>query len=106
MTSVEQTFTALGDTTRMAIIEKLAMNETSLSDLAQPFSMSQTAVSKHVKILSEAGLVEVTKRGRTRFCKLRPEPLKQAEQWLETYQQFWADNFNNLSSFLNKENKK
>ncbi len=105
MTSIERTFTALGDTTRLAIVEKLAMNETSLSDLAQPFSMSQTAVTKHVKILSEAGLVEVRKRGRTRYCRLRPEPLKQAEQWLGTYQQFWASNFDALSSYLDKENK-
>lgn len=103
MNQVEQTFAALGDSTRMAIVEKLAKSETSLSELAEPFAMSQTAVSKHVKILSDAGLVKVNKRGRTRFCQLRPEPMKQAERWLETYQKFWAERFNNLSAFLNEE---
>lgn len=103
MNQLEHTFAALGDSTRMAIVERLSQSEASLSDLAEPFRMSQTAVTKHVKVLSDAGLVEVDKRGRTRFCRLRPEPMKQAEQWLETYQQFWAHNFNNLSNFLNQE---
>ena len=100
MNSVEQTFAALGDSTRMAIISRLASGETSLSEIAKPFPMSQTAVTKHVNILSEAGLVKVSKRGRTRYCQLQTEPMKAAEKWLETYQRFWADNFNSLSNFL------
>jgi len=105
MNQIEQTFAALGDGTRLAIIERLARNEISLSELAEPFPMSQTAVTKHVKILSGAGLVEVRKRGRTRFCRLCPEPMKQAEQWLETYQQFWAKNLDNLSNFLSEDSQ-
>lgn len=102
--AVTQTFAALGDPTRSAIIARLAEGETTLSDIAEPFSMSQTAVTKHVQILSKAGLVDVTKRGRTRFCKLNVAPMKQAEQWLETYQQFWSQNFASLSHFLDEEN--
>jgi len=105
MHPIENTFAALGDTTRLAIVSRLSGGEASLSEVAEPFAMSQTAVSKHVQILSNAGLVEVSKRGRTRFCKLCPEPLQQAERWLETYQKFWADNFNALNSYLEEEKK-
>ncbi len=103
MNNIQHTFAALGDQTRMAIIERLALNEISLSELAEPFAMSQTAVSKHVHVLSEAGLVEISKRGRTRYCRLKPEPLRAAEEWLETYQQFWSERFENLATFLTKE---
>ena len=99
-TGIEKTFGALADSTRMAIIERLSQGEKSLSDLAKPFEMSQTAVTKHVKILSDAGLVQVKKRGRTRYCELLPSPMQQAEQWLETYQQFWSERLNDLSNFL------
>lgn len=101
---LEKTFSALADGTRMAIIERLSKGEASLSEIAEPFSMSQTAVSKHVNILSDAKLVKVSKRGRTRYCKLLPSPLKNAEEWLETYQRFWAEQFDNLSNFLEQEN--
>lgn len=101
--NIERTFSALADQTRLAIIERLCQGEVSLSELAEPFAMSQTAVTKHVKVLSEAGLVEVKKRGRTRYCALLPSPLKQAEEWLETYQQFWQQQLSNLSDFLDSE---
>lgn len=101
--NIEQTFGALADATRLAIVERLALGESSLSDLAKPFNMSQTAVTKHVKILSDAGLVKVSKRGRTRYCEFLPGPMKQAEEWLETYQRFWADRFDNLATFLAQE---
>ena len=103
MNNIEQTFSALGDQTRLAIIERLALKELSLSELAEPFDMSQTAVTKHVRILSEAGLVDVRKRGRTRYCQLRPEPMKAAEQWLETYQRFWSEQFASLNNFLSED---
>lgn len=102
-TGIEKTFGALSDCTRMAIVERLSSGEVCLSDLAKPFKMSQTAVTKHVKILSEAGLVQVKKRGRTRYCELLPAPMHEAEQWLETYQLFWSKRMNNLSSFLENE---
>lgn len=100
---LEKTFAALADATRMSIIERLSAGEVTLSELAQPFKMSQTAVTKHVKILSEAGLVQVSKRGRTRYCELLPQPMAQAERWLETYQQFWQNQVQNLAHFLDTE---
>lgn len=100
MTELDQTFAALSDGTRRAIIEKLALGEASLSDLAAPFSMSQTAVSKHVRVLSDAGLVSVIKRGRTRYCSLEAEPMKAATDWLNTYQKFWSDTFEALARHI------
>ncbi|MEO0329474.1 MAG: metalloregulator ArsR/SmtB family transcription factor [Pseudomonadota bacterium] len=98
--SLDQTFAALGDPTRRMIVETLSAGETRLSDLAEPFEMSQTAVSKHVRILSDAGLVEVEKRGRTRYCRLEAAPMKAANEWLSDYQKFWTNQFDNLGSFL------
>jgi len=103
MAKLDQTFAALSDGTRRAIIEKLALGEVSLSDLAAPFSMTQTAVSKHVRVLSDAGLVSVNKRGRTRFCTLEALPMKAATDWLNTYQTFWGDAFVALSRHIEGE---
>jgi len=100
MTQLDQTFAALSDGTRRAIIEKLALGEATLSDIAGPFEMSQTAVSKHVRILSEAGLVSVVKRGRTRYCSLEAEPMKLANDWLTTYKNFWGDSFEALARHI------
>ncbi|MEM7778092.1 MAG: metalloregulator ArsR/SmtB family transcription factor [Pseudomonadota bacterium] len=103
MTSLDRTFAALGDGTRRAILARLASGETALSAIAAPFDMSQTAVSKHVRVLSDAGLVRVTKRGRTRYCRLEAAPMKQASDWLGTYQQFWAQQFESLAAHLEAE---
>lgn len=100
MTTLDQTFAALGDGTRRAILARLAQGETALSDIAAPFAMSQTAVSKHVRVLADAGLVHVSKRGRTRYCRLEAAPMKQAADWLETYQTFWEDRFDALAQHL------
>lgn len=100
MTQLDQTFAALSDSTRRAIIEKLALGEASLSDLASPFDMSQTAVSKHVRVLSDAGLVSVTKRGRTRYCSLQAAPMKDATDWLTAYQTFWTGSFESLARHI------
>ncbi len=103
MTSLNQTFSALGDETRRAIIARLSRGETPLSELAEPFDMSQTAVSKHVRVLSDAGLVSVIKRGRVRYCTLEASPMKQATEWLETYQRFWTGSFDALAKHLRGE---
>ncbi len=103
MNNLDQTFAALGDGTRRAILARLTLGETSLSEIAGPFDMSQTAVSKHVRVLSDAGLVTVTKRGRTRYCRLEAAPMKQAAEWLETYQAFWESQFDALATFLKDE---
>lgn len=103
MSNLDQTFAALSDTTRRAIVARLASGEAALSELAAPFDMSQTAVSKHVRVLSDAGLVVVSKRGRTRFCRLETEPMQAATEWLETYQRFWMDSFGALAKHIDGE---
>ncbi len=100
MTSLDQTFAALGDGTRRAILTKLSLGEASLSEIAKPCEITQTGISKHVRVLSEAGLVEVTKRGRTRYCRIKGAPMKAANDWLSSYQGFWESSFGALSAHL------
>ncbi len=100
MENLDSTFAALSHGTRRAILARLMRGESRLSDLAEPFSMSQTAVSKHVRVLSDAGLLIVEKRGRTRHCRLNAEPMKLATDWLADYQAFWAHQFDNLARHL------
>ena len=103
MSDLNRTFAALSDGTRRAIIAQLVAGETPLSDLAAPFEMSLTAVSKHVRVLSDAGLVKVTKRGRTRYCQLKAAPMGDAAAWLDDYRKFWEDQFEALARYLNEE---
>lgn len=103
MSQLDTTFSALSDGTRRAIVARLAEGETSLSDLAAPFDMSLTAVSKHMRVLSDAGLVTIEKRGRTRHCRLRGAPIKEAVDWLQKYEAFWIDRFDALARHLAKE---
>lgn len=105
MPDLDQTFAALSDTTRRAIITRLSEGEAPLSDLAEPFEMSLTAVSKHVRVLSDAGLVSVEKRGRTRFCRLQATPMKSAADWLADYRKFWEGQLDSLARYLNEEKK-
>ena len=103
MPNLNRTFAALSDGTRRSIIARLTSGEAPLSDLAEPFEMSLTAVSKHVHVLSDAGLVSVTKRGRTRYCRLEAAPMKDAAQWLDDYRDFWEGQFEALARYLNEE---
>ncbi len=98
MSDLNATFQALGNETRRDILARLAAGEQALSELAAPFSMSQTAVSKHVGILARAGLVEVEKQGRVRRCRLRPEGLQTATEWLDDYRGFWTRGLENLAA--------
>jgi len=98
--NLSHTFTALSDNTRRAIISRLTDGEVKLSEIAAPFDMSLTAVSKHVRVLSDAGLVSVVKRGRTRYCQLEAAPMKEAVDWLNTYQEFWQNRFVALAAYL------
>ena len=103
MENLNTTFAALSDETRRAILGQLMQGETRLSDLATPFDMTQTAVSKHVRVLSKAGLVVVEKRGRTRHCRLNARgmrSMKDAFDWLADYQSFWTQQFDNLAQHL------
>ena len=103
MPQLDATFSALSDGTRRAIVARLADGETPLSELAEPFDMSLTAVSKHLRVLSDAGLVDIEKRGRTRHCRLRGAPIKEAVDWLSKYESFWIDRFDALARHLAKE---
>lgn len=103
MENLDATFAALSHGTRRAILQRLMEGESRLSDLAEPFNMSQTAVSKHVRVLSDAGLLVVEKRGRTRHCRLNAAPMKQATDWLEHYQAFWTEQFDSLARHLASE---
>lgn len=105
MNQLDQTFAALSDATRRAIVARLAEGEASLSALADPFDMSLTAVSKHVRVLSDAGLVAVEKRGRTRHCRLQAAPMKDAAEWLAFYRRFWEDQFDALARHLATKEK-
>ncbi|MCC6918333.1 MAG: helix-turn-helix transcriptional regulator [Alphaproteobacteria bacterium] len=95
------TFSALADPTRRAILARLATGEVSVSELAEPFAMSLPAVSKHLKVLERAGLIERGRAAQWRPCKLKPEPLKQAAGWIEQYRAFWEARFDRLEAYLN-----
>lgn len=100
MTNLDATFAALGHPTRRAILIRLGAGEARLSDLAEPFDMSQTAVSKHVRVLSDAGLVTVERRGRVRHCRLEAAPMADAVRWLEDFRGLWAANLDQLDDLL------
>jgi DNA-binding transcriptional ArsR family regulator len=103
LTDLNSTFAALGDTTRRAILCQLSNGEVQLSVLADAFEMSQTAVSKHVKVLENAGMLVIEKRGRSRHCRLDARVLKEASDWIDQYQSFWLQQFDNLAVFLKDE---
>ncbi|MBW6390703.1 metalloregulator ArsR/SmtB family transcription factor [Halomonas sp. Y3S6] len=97
---LDRVFHALADPTRRALLERLAAGERKVGELAAPFAMSLAAVSKHVRVLEQAGLLERRIEGRTHYCRLRPEPLAEAEQWLNFYEGFWDARLNALEAAL------
>src|ERR1700678_2787515 len=94
------TFAALADPTRRAILARLALGETSVNEIAAPFEMSLPAVSRHLKVLEHAGLIARSRDAQWRPCKLRPERLKTAADWLEGYRRFWEESFDRLDEYL------
>lgn len=94
------TFSALADPTRRAILARLALGETTVNELAQPFDMSLPAVSRHLKVLEQAGLIERGREAQWRPCRLKAEPLKEAASWIERYRQFWEERFDRLDAHL------
>ena len=99
---ISSTFSALADPTRRAILARLALGETSVTELAEPFEMSMPAVSKHLRVLESAGLVERGRQAQYRPVKLRAEPLRQAWSWIEEYRQFWEESFDRLDEYLRR----
>ncbi|HET7848643.1 MAG TPA: metalloregulator ArsR/SmtB family transcription factor [Pseudolabrys sp.] len=101
---LDRTFAALSDSTRRALLAQLSEKENlSVSDLARPFDISLPAVMKHLDVLSDAGLVSRTKTGRTVTCRLRAAPMKEATEWLNRYQRFWAEKLDQLAAFLEED---
>lgn len=97
---LDATFAALSDPTRRAILARLALGEASVNELAEPFAMSQPAISKHLKVLEGAGLIERGRDAQRRPCRLRAQPLAEANAWLETYRRFWESSFGQLDALL------
>jgi DNA-binding transcriptional ArsR family regulator len=93
-------FAALADPTRRAILQKLQDGGASVAELAEPFAMSQPAVSKHLKVLESAGLISRTRVATARFSHLEAHTLREATEYLERYRQFWNDSFNKLDAAL------
>ncbi|MGA6983076.1 MAG: metalloregulator ArsR/SmtB family transcription factor [Candidatus Sulfotelmatobacter sp.] len=98
--ALDATFAALADPTRRAILARLAKSEASVADLAKPFSMSQPAVSKHLKVLERAGLISRGQDAQRRPRRLEARPLREATAWLENYRKFWESNFRRLDALL------
>ncbi len=97
---LDAVFAALADPTRRAILSRLSMGEASVNELAAPFPMSQPAVSKHLKVLERAGLVERDVDRQRRPARLKAEPLAAAVNWLEEFEKFWASSFDELDGLL------
>ncbi|MCC5653218.1 metalloregulator ArsR/SmtB family transcription factor [Nostoc sp. XA013] len=99
-------FVVIADPTRRALLDLLRMGEQPVKQLAEPFSMSLPAISQHLQILCEAGLVEMRKAGRQRLYRLNPEPLKQISDWLADYEQFWQEKLDALGNYLEESSCK
>jgi DNA-binding transcriptional ArsR family regulator len=97
---LDRTFGALADPTRRAILTRLASGEATVGELAAPFSMSQPAVSKHLKVLERAGLISRGRDAQWRPCKLEPAPLKEVADWVEEYRALWEQRLDRLDEYL------
>jgi DNA-binding transcriptional ArsR family regulator len=98
--TLSQTFAALADPTRRAILARLLSGEASVTQLAEPFEMSMPAVSKHLKVLERAGLIERGREAQWRPCRLTAGPLKDVADWVEHYRRFWTESLDRLGEYL------
>jgi DNA-binding transcriptional ArsR family regulator len=99
---LNDTFAALADPTRRAILARLASGEAGVMELAKPFDMSQPAISKHLKVLERAGLIVRGRKAQSRPCRLRAGPLKEVAEWAERYRRYWEQSFERLDAYLDK----
>jgi|SRR5665213_3455422 len=99
---LDTTFAALADPTRRAILARLALGETSVTELARPFEMSMPAISKHLKVLEKAGLIDRGRDAQTRPARLNPTALKTAAAWIDEYRRFWEESFDRLDAYLQR----
>jgi len=103
---ISNTFAALADPTRRAILARLASGEASVTELAEPFKMTLPAVSKHLKVLERAGLIARGREAQWRPCRLQAGPLKDADEWIERYRRHWEESFDRLDSYLQELQQK
>ena len=96
------TFAALADATRRALLERLALGPATVKELAEPFNLSMPAISKHLKVLEYAGLIERGREAQWRPAQLKAAPLKDASEWLERYRENWEENLDRLEEYLRK----
>jgi DNA-binding transcriptional ArsR family regulator len=97
---LSETFGALADPTRRAILARLASGEASVTELASPFAMSMPAISKHLKVLERAGLIARGREAQWRPCRLQAAPLQDVARWVEHYRRFWEESFDRLDDYL------
>ena len=100
---LDATFGALADPTRRAILARLALGEASVGELAEPFDISLPAVSKHLRVLEEAGFLNREKHGRVHRCRLDAAPMQSASDWIEVYRRFWEGQLDSLARYLEEK---
>jgi DNA-binding transcriptional ArsR family regulator len=105
MRDLNATYAALADPTRRAILARLALGEATVGEIAEPFPVSGPAISRHLKVLEGAGLIARTRRGQQLICRLDPEGLKTAQEWLDHYRTFWTGTFDRLDEHLKRNSK-
>ena len=103
---LSQTFAALSNATRRAILARLAEGEATVNELAEPFDMSLPAISRHIRVLERAGLIEQGKKAQYRPCKLDPTPLKEVSNWAEQYRHIWEERFGQMDEYLQQIQQK
>ena len=105
MQNLDTAYAALADPTRRAILARLALGEATVGEIAEPFPVSGPAISRHLKVLESAGLIARTRRGQQLICRLNPEGLKTAQEWLDHYRTFWTGALERLDEHLKRNPK-
>jgi len=106
-TARRDVFQAISDPTRREIINLIAREPMNLNTIAEKFNISRPAVSNHIKLLTECGMVSITQQGRERFCEAKLDTLGEVYDWIDQYRQFWMEKFDSLDKYINKvQNKK
>jgi DNA-binding transcriptional ArsR family regulator len=105
MMNLDYVFQALADPTRRAILARLARGETTVGELARPFDISPPAISRHLKVLEEASLISNERQGKHRRCRLTPQGLQGAAEWIDFYRRFWSGSFDRLDAHLKRDKK-
>jgi DNA-binding transcriptional ArsR family regulator len=100
--TLDRTFGALADPTRRKILERLSRGDARVTELAEPFSMSLPAISRHIAVLERAGLLERQRAGRVHQLKLNPTPIQQASRWIDEYRRFWEGSLDSLARYLER----